>query len=48
MSGEEMRERQLATIKGHAEVQRLIRDNEEVAQLDPGRPSRFIRPSTTL
>lgn len=35
MSGEEMRERQLATIKGHAEIQRLIRDNEEVAQLDP-------------
>ena len=35
MSGEEMRDRQLATIKGHAEIQRLIRDNEEVAQLDP-------------
>ena len=32
MSGEEMRDRQLATIKGHAEIQRLIRDNEEVAQ----------------
>ncbi|QFT86889.1 hypothetical protein FIU88_18230 (plasmid) [Halomonas sp. THAF12] len=35
MPDEEMRERQLATIKDHAEIQRLIRDNEEIAQLDP-------------
>lgn len=35
MPDEEMRKRQLATIKGHTEIQRLIRDNEETAQFDP-------------
>lgn len=35
MSNDTMRERQLAEIRGHAEIQRLIRDNEEVALLEP-------------
>lgn len=35
MSNDTMRERQLAEIRGHAEIQRLIRDNEEVAKLEP-------------
>lgn len=35
MSNDTMRQRQLAEIRGHAEIQRLIRDNEEVALLEP-------------
>tara|TARA_B100000678_G_scaffold291102_1_gene306249 strand:- start:6147 stop:6254 length:108 start_codon:yes stop_codon:yes gene_type:complete len=35
MPEEEMRKRQLTTIKGHTEIQPLIRENEEIAQFAP-------------